>query len=290
MRCCGRKAPRLCGSCMKSHEILPGPGDPGFAPAKINLALHVTGRREDGYHLIDSLVAFADIGDRLSVMPSQNLSLAVTGPFASDAPGNDRNLVLKAARHSSATGMFTLQKNLPVASGLGGGSSDAAACLRLLGSRILDCRVLGADLPVCMLAGSAHMSGIGDILVPIALPRLFALLVNPGVPVATSSVFAALGSRSNPPLTQIPPFGTAMALVDWLLDQRNDLEPPAGILEPRITVVLEELRNSGALLARMSGSGPTCFGLFASLTHASDAGRHISATHRDWWIQPCTLE
>jgi 4-diphosphocytidyl-2-C-methyl-D-erythritol kinase len=268
-----------------------------FAPAKVNLHLHVVGRRDDGYHLLDSLVVFAAVGDWLSVSPADDLSLTITGPFAAGLAAELDNLVLRAARGLAdlagirPAGALVLEKNLPVASGIGGGSADAAAALRLL------CRFwnvapvlpglasrLGADVPVCLLNRPTLMSGIGEVLGPAPpLPPAGLVLVNPGLAVSTPAVFRARsGGFSVPadfPVTAWPNPG---ALAQTLAATRNDLEPPARSLSPVIGNVLTALAESpGCLLARMSGSGATCFGLFAS----ADIARRTAQTiqREGWW-------
>jgi len=268
------------------------------APAKINLHLHVIGRRADGYHLLDSLVVFAGIGDRLTVSPSDHLSLSVTGPFAAGLAAEADNLVLRAATAlaakagARATGALVLEKNLPVASGIGGGSADAAAALRLL------CRFwgldpslpaqlaasLGADVPVCVTGVSALMSGIGEILAPApALPDVGIVLVNPGVAVSTPAVFRArTGGFSDTARFPDQGWRDAGSLAGTLLATRNDLEPPARLLVPAIGDVLDTLAAiPGCLLARMSGSGATCFALFATADQAAAAARPLRRP--GWW-------
>ena len=277
------------------------------APAKVNLTLHVLGRRADGYHEIESLVAFADVGDRLTFVPGDTLALDVTGPTAAAAGEGADNLVLKAARALAERvdglrlGRFSLDKQLPVAAGLGGGSSDAAAALRLL-ARVNDlslddervraaARVTGADVPVCLDPKARMMRGIGEVLSdPFALPELPGVLVNPGVAVPTKDVFAALAA---PPLTapaHAEDFFTidtdAAALVSILAARRNDLEIPAIKLQAVIADVLEALQASPhCLLARMSGSGATCFALFGSAGAAQVAARKLKAAQPGWWVQ-----
>ena len=276
------------------------------APAKVNLTLAVLGRRTDGYHLLDSLVAFAGIGDRLTLIPGGSLSLAVRGMTTTQAGPLDDNLVLKAAKALAAevpglkVGRFTLDKRLPVAAGLGGGSSDAGATLRLLAraNRLpLDdarlrkvARRIGADVPVCVDPRPRRMRGIGEILSgPLAIPKLAAVLVNPGVAVPTRDVFAILGRKSG----EARRAGRALALprdrdgfVEYLAGERNDLEPAAVTLQPVIARVLAVLRGQrGCDLARMSGSGATCVGLFASSRAAAAAARGISAVHPRWWVK-----
>ena len=251
-----------------------------FAPAKVNLALHVTGRRADGYHLLDSLVVFAGVGDRLRATPAAHLALSVTGPEAAglaDGVTRTDNLVLRAARlFDRPPGLrLTLDKHLPVASGIGGGSADAAAALRLVAAMTGQAMpaaeavlTLGADVPVCLAGRPARIGGIGERIEPCAaLPKGAALvLVNPRIPLSTPSVFAALATRENPPLPSLPTrFATFAELSGWLAQGRNDLEAPARGLVPAIGGVLDSLGAAGAPLARMSGSGATCFGLFADL-------------------------
>jgi 4-diphosphocytidyl-2-C-methyl-D-erythritol kinase len=270
-----------------------------FAPAKVNLHLHVVGRRPDGYHLLDSLVVFAGIGDRLTVSPANELSLSVTGPFAAGLDGEPDNLVVRAARALAeavgirATGRLILEKNLPVASGIGGGSADAAAALRLLcrfwglqpGASGKLAAGLGADVPVCLDGRPALMSGIGEVLAPApALPELGIVLVNPGVAVSTPEVFRArLGPFSNPACFESDAWPDADSLVAALDATHNDLEAPARSLAPAVGDALNALAaNPGCLLARMSGSGATCFGLFPTPAAASAAARALG---RDgWWV------
>jgi 4-diphosphocytidyl-2-C-methyl-D-erythritol kinase len=315
-----------------------------LAPAKINLTLHVTGQRADGYHLLDSLVAFAGMGDRLRVAPAASLSLRVTGPRGAGLPEGPENLVWRAAALAGGQAAITLEKHLPAASGIGGGSSDAAACLRALAAldgralpadlrtlgadlpvcllaraarmrgigggssdaaaclralaaldgRALpaDLRTLGADLPVCLLARAARMRGIGEEVAPVeGLPALEAVLVNPGLPVATPAVFARLARRDNPAMpATLPRWRDAAECARWLTAQRNDLEPPAQALCPEIATALAALRESaGCALARMSGSGATCFGLYPSRAAAEAAAARIAAQHPGWWVAPTRL-
>ena len=277
------------------------------APAKINLTLRVLGRRADRYHDIESLVAFAGVGDALAFTPGGALALTVGGPTAAAAGDVADNLVLTAA-HALAErvaglrlGRFTLSKRLPVAGGLGGGSADAAAALRLMARanalapddpRLMQAaRATGADVPVCLDPHTRRMRGIGDILSdPLDLPRLFALLVNPGVAVATADVFAALAA---PPAGQTAPTAQPLgpaALLAEIAGGRNDLEAPAIELEPAIADVLAVLRKlPGCRLARMSGSGPTCFGLFDSSRAASAAARTLRVGYPGWWVRATVL-
>lgn len=272
-----------------------------FAPAKVNLWLHVTGKRDDGYHLLDSLVAFADVGDRLTGSLSDTIALTVTGPFAGALQNEDDNLVSRAAQMLAsqcgvnAGARLILEKNLPVASGIGGGSADAAAALRLC-SRLWDVALspdelreialdLGADVPVCLESRTTRMSGIGDILrdPPRAVPPLHAVLVNPLTPVSTAAVFRALAGQHTPAHGEIGP--TAF---EWIAAAGNDLQDPALTLAPDIADVLAALAaQSGCRLSRMSGSGATCFGIFNSAAHAADAAAQLQLRYPGWWIAPC---
>lgn len=279
-----------------------------FAPAKINLFLHVGAKRSDGYHDLRSLIVFADAGDWLTAEPASDLSLDVAGPFAIGLGGTDDNLVLRAARalkewaaarKIETPGVtLTLEKNLPVASGIGGGSSDAAATLLMLAQHwalpiALDeleqlGLSLGADVPACIRAVPLLAEGIGDILRPSPeLPAFSFVLVNPRVELATASVFAALRTRTGTGL--LPSFrGTsAHDFALWLDQLSNDLEAPATQLAPVITRVRAALTAiDGCLLSRMSGSGATCFGLFADDAAAQEAARSLSLAHPGWWVTP----
>ena len=262
------------------------------ARAKLNLALHVTGRRADGYHLLDSLVAFAALGDTVALQPGP-LSLTVEGPFAGAlaAEGED-NLCLRAARAIGGAARIRLTKVLPVASGIGGGSADAAAVLRgfhRMGLPLPSApERLGADVPVCLAGQPARMRGVGERLDPVpALPALPVVLVNPGIALATPAVFAALQSRENPVLPE-PSWRDAAGFLDYLGACRNDLEPPARGLAPVIGRVLQALRAQDALLARMSGSGATCFGIFARPERAAAAAAALA--REGWWAVASELE
>lgn len=261
-----------------------------FAPAKINLTLHVTGQRDDGYHLLDSLVVFADMGDRLHLADGPEMRMEVTGPFAEGVPTNDRNLVWQAALLAGWTGLIQLEKNLPHGAGIGGGSSDAAALLRAV-RFAEDASVLGADVPVCQYGRAARMSGIGDIVDPVAgLPPLHAVLVNPGVHVPTPRVFDALKTKENPAMEALAPAPSMGAFVRWLNDQRNDLEAPAVATQPVIADVLKALSEvARGGVVRMSGSGATCFALFENAGRAELAAKDIAAAHPDWWVRDCLL-
>lgn len=292
----------------------PGPSAPPLvesAPAKVNLTLRVLRRRSDGYHEIESLVAFAEVGDRLSFSPGGRLTLEVNGPTAAKAGDADENLVLKAAREMAARrdglklGAFRLDKHLPVAAGLGGGSADAGAALRLIARAnaltrddpqlYAAARATGADVPVCLDPRPRMMRGIGDILSePLALPLLPAVLVNPGIAVATKEVFAgwasAPGSSPAAALAPLAKLSMREDLLHFLIAQANDLERPAITLAPVIADVLAALGAlPGCDLARMSGSGATCFGLFASASAATEAGQGLSSRYPQWWVCATTL-
>ena len=270
-----------------------------IARAKVNLALHVVGRRADGYHLLDSLVAFADFGDVVTVEPAPSLSLSITGPMAAGLSAGPDNLVLKAAQMlgSRLGAAITLEKRLPIASGIGGGSADAAATVQALcalwGYVLPDADqmlALGADVPVCLAGQSCRMAGIGDQISPITLPPAHLVLVNPGVGLSTAAVFGALLRRDNPPLPPAAPMPDAAALAAHLGHCRNDLEAPALSVVPEIGAVLAALQGqTGCLLARMSGSGATCFGLFASASAAEGAASALRAQSGAWWVQATTM-
>ncbi len=272
-----------------------------FAPAKVNLALHVTGRRDDGYHLLDSVVVFAGVGDWVRATPGAALSLTIEGPESAGLDAGPDNLVLRAARalgggHGAS---IFLEKNLPVASGIGGGSADAAAALRALarlwGRPMPDAAAvlaLGADVPVCLAGQPARMAGVGERLRPLPdLPAgLALLLVNPRVAVSTPAVFAALATPDNAPLGDTPErLDDADTLADWLNGQRNDLEGPARGIAPAIGEMLDEIGTTGSLVTRMSGSGATCFGLFRDMAAARGAEAFLSARRPGWWVRAAPL-
>jgi len=276
------------------------------APAKVNLTLQILGKRADGYHELESVVVFARVGDRLTLRAGE-LSLQVHGPAASATGALADNLVLKAARALAARvdglalGKFSLAKQLPAGAGLGGGSADAAAALRLL-ARLNDidlgdprlreaARVTGADVPVCLDPRPRVMRGIGEILSePLELPKLPAVLVHPGVPVATRGVFEALGLRPGDrrDVEPLPALGVMRpeALLALMAAHGNDLELPAIATEPRIADVAAALRAlPGCRLARMSGSGSACFGVFGSQRAAEAGARTLARAHPDWWVR-----
>ena len=269
-----------------------------FAPAKINLTLHVTGQRDDGYHLLDSLVVFADVGDEVRIAEAAGLTLDVCGPEAAQVPTGNSNSVLQATRSLGQDGLvISLEKRLPTAAGIGGGTSDAAAILRAISDLRgiplpKDVLQLGADLPVCMQGCATRMSGVGEVLEAVPnLPEIPAVLVNPRVAVSTPAVFKQLNHKSNPPMPEhIPAFATTQELALWLAGQRNDLQAAAIELQPEIASVLTVLEGiKGQLLVRMSGSGATCFALFDTAEMARSAAQDIQNAHPDWWVKDTRL-
>lgn len=305
------------------------------APAKVNLALHVTGRRGDGYHMLDSLVAFGvpDDGDALVVEfadadansgansgPNSDVNSAscgaradrvdgarrgdaeheagftVLGPFADAVPAGRDNIVMRAVAVAGGVAAVRLWKGLPVASGIGGGSADAAALLLAVAVRrglpaaafAERALTLGADVPVCLAGRATRMGGIGERLAPVALPAIPAVLVNPGIPVATGAVFAALARCDNGPLPPLTELDDVVALASWLDGTRNDLEAAAVAIAPAIGAALAAVRaQPGCLLARMSGSGGTVFGLFADA--AAQASAAVALRPTGWWVRPVML-
>jgi 4-diphosphocytidyl-2-C-methyl-D-erythritol kinase len=275
------------------------------APAKLNLFLHVGDKRSDGYHALQSLVAFADAGDVLELVAASELSLTVSGPFAAQLPRGGANLVLKAARALSERfsaaplgASIALEKHLPVAAGLGGGSADAAAVLRALNllwslERSEDelvelARTLGSDIPAGVLSRPCWMEGRGEkVSDTLPLPPLEMILVNPGVLLPTEGVFATLNARTGTSAMEPPGrIETVWDLVAYLEDSGNDLEAPATLLQPVIDEVLEALHHEPAcVFAQMSGSGATCFGLFHGREYALGAAGRIALDHPQWWVR-----
>jgi 4-diphosphocytidyl-2-C-methyl-D-erythritol kinase len=273
------------------------------APAKLNLYLHVTGRRDDGYHLLDSLVVFADIHDTLTINAADSLSFSADGPFAG-AMGDDpaANLVVRAARAlGEAVGReprvsLHLTKNLPVASGIGGGSADAASCLRGLARYwdidadaqvLMDIAArLGSDIPACVQGRACFMGGVGADLSPApSLPPAGVLLVNPGVALSTPAVYRARQGGFSPVMRFLEPPPDARALASVLAERGNDLTVPAITLVPQVATVIDLIADAdGCLLSRMSGSGATCFGLFADRVSAARAANAIRTGHPGWWV------
>jgi 4-diphosphocytidyl-2-C-methyl-D-erythritol kinase len=284
--------------------------------AKVNLTLRVVGRRVDGYHDLESVVAFADCADRLSLTPGSKLNLRTTGPLAQACGETTDNLVFKAAQllgervPDLQLGEFVLDKVLPVAAGIGGGSADAAAALRLLAqanglaiddSRLIEvAKLTGADVPVCLASRPCVMTGVGETLLPLSLPRLPCVMVNPRIPVATKDVFGALGLRNGELLVGASDVMRAAAwpedgasVEDWveaLAAGSNDLEAPATRIQPVIGKVLSALSaTNGAWLARMSGSGATCFAIFENTAEAQRAAQKIQLDHPQWWVHAGVL-
>jgi 4-diphosphocytidyl-2-C-methyl-D-erythritol kinase len=282
-----------------------------YARAKVNLTLRVVGRRVDGYHDLESVVAFAECADRLTLSAGPELHLEVTGPLASACGELSDNLVLKAARllgervADLKAGRFTLHKVLPVAAGIGGGSADAAAALRLLARanglsfddpRLVEVtRLTGADVPVCLASRASVMTGVGETLSPLGLPKLPCVLVNPRVVVATKKVFEALGLRNGELRVGVNDVIEALiwpadgaSTRDWiaaLASGTNDLESPAIKVQPVIGEVLAALRAAaGARMVRMSGSGATCFAIFDDAAAAQAASEMLETTHPQWWV------
>ncbi len=284
--------------------------------AKVNLTLRVVGRRVDGYHDLESVVAFADCADRLTLTPGSKLNLTTTGPLVQDCGETSDNLVLKAARllgervPDLKLGDFTLEKVLPVAAGIGGGSADAAAALRLLARangvaiddpRLIEvARLTGADVPVCLASQACVMTGVGETLLPLSLPKMPCVMVNPRIAVETREVFEALGLRHGELLVGATDVMRATAwpeqgasLEDWvevLSESFNDLVAPATRIQPVIDEVISALSaTNGAWLARMSGSGATCFAIFENTPEAQRAAQKIQLDHPQWWVHAGTL-
>ena len=278
-----------------------------IAPAKVNLTLHVTGQRDDGYHLLDSLVVFTDAGDVIKVAPANTLTLAVSGPFAFGVPTDGENLILRAAetlrriRGVIKGAAITVEKHLPNAAGLGGGSSDAATTLKLLAelwevsplsASTPEVLMLGADVPVCMRSPTpTRMTGIGELLAPVPkLPTCALVLINPKVSVPTGAVFDGLATKQNPPMDHIPENLSFADFADWLAAQRNDLQPPAIKTAPAIKAAIDRLnKNPTIAFAGMSGSGATCFGLTKNMADARHAARIIQVAEMGWWVTPAEV-
>ncbi len=272
-----------------------------LARAKINLYLHVLGRRPDGFHLLDSLVVFAETGDEIVVAPSDALLLKIVGPFAATLAADDDNLVLRAARGlRDLAGVTTgaailLTKNLPVASGIGGGSADAAATLHALMAlwNIKPERAalerlalsLGADVPVCLAGRPSFMGGIGEEIAPVGtLPEAHLLLVNPGIATPTPAVFKARQGGFSPAGRWAAPPSDAKGLAAALKERGNDLTAAAITVTPAIRAVLDAIAGTeSCLLARLSGSGATCFGIYADAAEAEAARRAVLAANPGWW-------
>ena len=278
-----------------------------FAPAKVNLFLHVGERRSDGYHDLESLVVFADVGDDLSFTASAESRLEIRGPFADGLVGDENNLVSRAAIAMSKkfgaarSAHIVLEKNLPVSSGIGGGSADAAATLRGL-ARLwgtdADMNVLralaeglGSDVPVCVASAPSWMEGRGERITEMrGLPDLSMVLVNPGVAISTSEVFGALNQRRGVGIRRPAALTTVDTLFEFLRSTTNDLEPPAAAVAPVIGEAIEALRSTaGVELARMSGSGATSFALYKDTAHASAAVSALSRAKPKWWVRKASF-
>lgn len=278
------------------------------APAKINLSLHITGQRDDGYHLLDSLVVFTKAGDTVAAQFATEDSLAITGRFSTTLQVESDNLVLRARDMvrrlvpDLPAVALTLEKSLPIASGIGGGSSDAAATIRAL-MKLAHLHIdpdtiystaltLGADVPMCLAAQPLHVRGVGEILKPVeTLPLLNIVLVNPGVGVSTPDVFKRLASRHNAPQPALPDGLDFEGFSMWLSQRRNDMQTAAIEIAPEIGDALDALRLAGATVFRMSGSGATCFGLFKTAAQAKLASQIIASAHPSWYVEAtATLE
>ncbi len=277
------------------------------APAKVNLTLHVTGQRDDGYHLLDSLVVFVDVGDQIAVLPSPDLRLSVGGPFAQGVPVDDSNLVMRAARALAELrgvdrgAALTLDKHLRHAAGLGGGSSDAAAALSLLAQfwNVAPMPAdhpatwaLGSDVPACMSGpGPLHMTGTGETLARAnALPRCALVLVNPKVDTPTPAVFKALKQKNNAEMIDLPAGLDVDGFARWLSGQRNDLLAPARTIAPEIDRVLDRLRRLPAVkVVGLSGSGATCWALVTDMAAARLTARAVQVAEMGWWVAPAAV-
>ncbi len=277
----------LLGRVMPASEL---------ARAKVNLALHVTGRRADGYHVLDSIVVFAECSDRVTLASAKKTRLSISGPFATGLTAGRDNSTRQALNlfDPQPAVDIHLEKNLPVAAGIGGGSADAAAVLRAY-ARLRKCPMpaanailaLGADVPVCLDQRAVRMRGIGEQLTSVTLPDLHAVLINPGPGVSTAAVFANLDRYDGAGFGHdLPDFPNAEAAIGWLSSQRNDLQSAACELAPVILDVVSELSQNGAILARMSGSGATCFGLFKDTASAAHAAARIAQAYPNWWVCP----
>lgn len=277
------------------------------APAKVNLTLHVTGQRGDGYHLLDSLVVFAGVADKLIATTAPDLRIAVSGPFSMGVPTDQTNLMMRAAealrsvRGVTIGAALTLEKHLPHAAGIGSGSSDAAATLAMLAelwqvaplpATAPEVVALGADVPVCLCAPRpVRMSGIGDVLSPVAsLPECALVLVRPPVDVPTGPVFQGLASKDGSPMSELPEGLDYDGFVRWLMAQRNDLQSPAEAIAPAIAEAIAKLRSLPAVsLAGMSGSGATCFAVVKDMATARHVARIVQVAKMDWWVAPAAI-
>ncbi len=277
------------------------------APAKVNLTLHVTGQRDDGYHMLDSLVVFAGVADQLAASIAPDLRLSVSGPFSTGVPTGPDNLMIRAAEALRQTrgvtkgAALTLEKHLPHAAGIGSGSSDAAATLAMLAelwgvpplpATAAEVTALGADVPVCLRAPApTRMSGIGDVLSPVApLPDCALVLVRPPVEVPTADVFKALAQKDGGPMDPLPPGLDFDAFARWLTAQRNDLLAPACKIAPSIKEAIAKLKALPAVAAAgMSGSGATCYGLVKDMASARQVARIVQVSEMSWWVAPAEV-
>ncbi|WP_100368596.1 4-(cytidine 5'-diphospho)-2-C-methyl-D-erythritol kinase [Yoonia maricola] len=277
------------------------------APAKVNLTLHVTGQRDDGYHLLDSLVVFADVADQISASIAPDLRMTASGPFSTGVPTDHTNLIMRAAealrtvRGVTKGVALTLEKHLPHSAGIGSGSSDAAATLAMLAelwqvaplpATAPEVVALGADVPVCVGAPRpVRMSGIGDMLSPVVtLPDCALVLVRPPVDVPTASVFQGLVSKNGSPMSELPEGLDYDGFVHWLRAQRNDLQTPAEAIAPEITEAIAKLKSLPAVsVAGMSGSGAACFALVKDMATARHVARIVQVAKMDWWVAPAAL-
>ncbi|MCK0095906.1 4-(cytidine 5'-diphospho)-2-C-methyl-D-erythritol kinase [Yoonia sp. F2084L] len=277
------------------------------APAKVNLTLHVTGQRDDGYHLLDSLVVFAGVADQLSASVAPDLRMTISGPFSTGVPIDHTNLMMRAAealrtvRGVTQGAAMTLEKHLPHAAGIGSGSSDAAATLAMLAelwsvaplpATAPEVVALGADVPVCVGAPKpVRMSGIGDVLSPVAsLPPCALVLVRPPVDVPTGPVFEGLATKNGTPMAQLPDGLDFDAFARWLAAQRNDLQAPAEAIAPEITAAIAKLKSLPAVtVAGMSGSGATCFALVKDMATARHVARIVQVAEMGWWVAPAEV-
>jgi 4-diphosphocytidyl-2-C-methyl-D-erythritol kinase len=280
-----------------------------FAPAKINLALHITGQRDNGYHELDMLIGFANHGDTIKITPYnepalKTISLKITGAYGANLSTDADNLIVKAVNafiahyqnHIKPYAAYDIElhKMLPLASGIGGGSADAAATLRAMAKLhniedeaglLLIAQDLGADCPMCLLGNACRASGIGEKLSPIEIPKMPVVLINPNCPIATPLVFEALKTKQNPPLPPLPVHFDKSSFIAYLKKSRNDLTTPATKLLPEIKEILKTLDNmKNVQFSAMSGSGATCFALFNTMAEAETAQRILSQQHPHWWV------
>jgi len=271
------------------------------AHAKVNLTLHVVGQLPNGYHNLQSLVGLTDFGDQIYLSPASGFEFQVTGPFSQGIPLDDRNLVVRAAQFMAnkysreLECKVVLEKKLPMASGIGGGSSDAAAVMKALSQywsvplpNVDELMALGADIPVCMSSGLTLMEGAGEQVTPLAPPPAWGLLlINPNVGVSTPAVFDALSRKNNPKMERVTEHCHD---IGWLCNQRNDLEPPAVAMVPEVAAVLDAISiTPHCKVARMSGSGATCFGVFADVNAAQTAAETLKHGHPNWWVAATKL-